>query len=62
MCSRAILATKNKDVDRINEIASNYFPGKSKLYLSPDSVTDKHQKNIFPTEFLNKFEDSSLPS
>ena len=34
MCNRAILASKNNDVDRINDIASRYFPGEAKIYLS----------------------------
>ena len=29
MCNRAILAAKNVDVDNINELASNYFPGEN---------------------------------
>lgn len=61
MCSRAILAGKNRDVNRINEIAADYFPGDSKIYLSADTVLDAYQRNIFPTEFLNKINDSSLP-
>ena len=38
MYNRAILAAKNIDVDKINELASNYFPGQSREYLSADSV------------------------
>ena len=38
MCDRAILAAKNSDVDRINELASQFFPGESQIYLSADSL------------------------
>ena len=61
MCTRAILAAKNRDVDRINDIASAYFPGETKIYLSADSVLDDIQKNIYPTEILNQIRDSSMP-
>ena len=61
MCNRAILAAKNKDVDRLNKKASEYFPGTAKEYLSADTVIDEYQRNIYPTEFLNQINDSSLP-
>ena len=61
MSSRAILAAKNSDTNRINDIASKYFPGISKEYLSCDTVTNSYQQNIFPTELLNTIEESSLP-
>ena len=61
LCSRAILAPKNSDVDRINELASTYFPGESKVYLSADSVTCPKQKSLYPTEFLNKINGAGLP-
>ena len=40
MSKRAILTGKNVDVDKINEIAAEYFPGEAKTYLSADSVTN----------------------
>ena len=46
MSNRAILAAKNTDVDKINELASNYFPGESREYLSADSVRCIKQQNI----------------
>ena len=61
MSNRAILASKNVDVNKINDLASNYFPGLAKTYLSADSCTNEYQQNIYPTEFLNKIIDSSLP-
>ena len=61
LCSRALLAPKNTDVDRINELATQYFPGESKVNLSADLVTCEKQKSLYPTEFLNKINGSGLP-
>ena len=61
MTSRAILAPKNSDVNRINDIAVKYLPGQEKIYLSTDSVTCPRQKTIYPVEFLNKLSASSIP-
>jgi len=61
MCSRSILAAKNSDIDMLNEIGLTYFPGDSKTYLSADRATNEYQKNMFPTEYLNKFKDPSMP-
>ena len=61
MTSRAILAPKNSDVNRINDIAVKYLPGQEKRYLSTDSVTCPRQKTIYPVEFLNKLSASSIP-
>jgi hypothetical protein len=69
MVSRAILAPKNEDVDRINAIAS------SRLHcigadgqrapvvelLSVDSVLEEETAAAYPPEFLNKLEFSGLP-
>ena len=32
MCERAILSGTNADVDNINKLASDYFPGQSQIY------------------------------
>ena len=61
LCNRAILTPKNADVDRINEFASLYFPGESKIYYSADSVACPKQQSLYPTEFLNKINGSGLP-
>ncbi len=60
---RAILTTKNEDVDDINEQIINIFPGDAKEFLSADSVEDKdsvHQ-NLYPIEFLNTLTPSGTP-
>ena len=61
MSNRAILAGKNIDVDKINEMASNYFPGIAQTFLSADSVLCAKQRAIYPTEFLNQITGSGLP-
>jgi hypothetical protein len=61
MSTRAILAGKNRDVNNINQIGTEYFPGISKVYLSADSCNNEIHQNTYPTEFLNKIIDSSLP-
>ena len=38
MSNRAILAAKNTDVDKINEIASQYFPGIAIEIFSAHSI------------------------
>ena len=47
MTSRAILAPTNDEVDNINDLTSNFFPGESKTYLSSDYVTCEKQKSLF---------------
>ena len=61
MCNRAILASKNSDVDRINDHSLELFPGQSITYLSTDSINNNKQQSIYPTEFLNKISGSGLP-
>jgi hypothetical protein len=61
MSNRAILSSKNITVNRINELACKYFPGVSRIYYSIDSCVNDYQVNTYPTEFLNKITDSSLP-
>lgn len=58
---RTILTPKNDDVDKINEIIINSFPGASMVYLSADSVTETSQQHIYPTEFLNSLNLSGIP-
>ena len=61
MCTRTILAAKNVDVNKINQLAFENFPGDFRTYLSADSCTNDYQSNIYPMEFLNTIIDSSLP-
>ena len=60
---RAILTTKNEDVDNINDQIISIFPGNSQEFLSADSVEDKdlvHQ-TLYPVEFLNTLTPSGTP-
>ena len=60
---RAILSTKNEDVDDINKQIINMFPGDAQEFLSADSVDNKdsvHQ-NLYPVEFLNTLTPSGTP-
>ncbi|XP_074320257.1 uncharacterized protein LOC141657045 isoform X1 [Silene latifolia] len=49
---RAILTPRNNDVDSINKILIEKFPGDSHIYKSFDSVIDDNS-NVYPAEFLN---------
>jgi ATP-dependent exoDNAse (exonuclease V) alpha subunit len=58
---RAILATKNSDVQIINDLVSEQFPGAGRQYLSADSITDAETGGVFPTEFLNTLSPNGIP-
>ncbi|XP_073129488.1 uncharacterized protein, partial [Henckelia pumila] len=60
MVDRAIITTKNVDVDEINEILILKFPGEEKVYTSWDSIEDDNH-NLFQEEFLNSLCPSGLP-
>ncbi|XP_074271487.1 uncharacterized protein LOC141595423 [Silene latifolia] len=51
--TRAILTPMNEDVDAINSILIERFPGEATTYKSYDTVLDDKCK-IYPTEFINK--------
>ena len=51
MTERAILSPLNTDVDHINQLASEYFPGVARTYLSADTVLCKSQEAKNSTEF-----------
>ena len=61
--NRAILTTKNENVDDINEKIINIFPGRAQEFLSADSVRDSDSvhENLYPTEFLNTITPSGTP-
>jgi len=63
--NRAILTSKNKDVDAINErVIKNFDKDEpTHVFLSADSVEDRdsvHQ-NLYPVEFLNTLTPSGTP-
>jgi hypothetical protein len=61
MSERTILSSKHTDVNTLNDLAGQYFPGESKDYLSADSCVRKDQQTLYPVEFLNKIFESGLP-
>lgn len=62
ICSRAILAPLNSDVDAINDLAMSKFPGRdTRTFLSADTLGDADDPNLYPPEFLNTLNPSDLP-
>jgi ATP-dependent DNA helicase PIF1 len=58
---RAILAPKNDDVNLINELATDVFPGNATIYLSQDSIPEEDDNaGIYPVEFLNSLNPSGM--
>ena len=60
LCSRAIIAPTNNDVDIINEKMINKFPGEFKIFKSADNV--KSNEDLFPLEFVNKDTPPGFPA
>ncbi|KAK9059208.1 hypothetical protein SSX86_021827 [Deinandra increscens subsp. villosa] len=58
--SRAILSTKNENVDEINDQMIDMFQGEEKIYYSFDEVEDDHN-NLYTVDFLNSLNVSGLP-
>ena len=58
--SRAILSTKNENVDEINDQLIGRFHGEEKIYYSFDEAEDDNN-NFYPLEFLNSLNVSGLP-
>ncbi|KAJ9561616.1 hypothetical protein OSB04_006776, partial [Centaurea solstitialis] len=58
--SRAILSTKNENVDEINDQLIDRFCGDEKVYFSFDEAEDD-RNNFYPMEFLNALTVSGLP-
>ncbi|GBN08300.1 hypothetical protein AVEN_133797-1 [Araneus ventricosus] len=53
LCERAILAPKNENVNKMNEIILQKLPENSITYKFVEAVMDKEQAVYYPTEFLN---------
>ncbi|KAL4568181.1 hypothetical protein LXL04_023788 [Taraxacum kok-saghyz] len=58
--SRAILSTKNENVDEINDQLIDRFIGEQRVYYSFDEAED-NKNNFYPMEFLNSLNVSDLP-
>lgn len=61
MDGRAILAPTNKQVDAINNLITDSFPGKPYVLTSSDDVTNADDLQRFNTEYLNTLTPSGLP-
>ena len=57
----AIYTSLNVDVKDINDICMEKFPGKSKIYLSADSILEHDHQDAIPSEYLNSMSVSGLP-
>ncbi|KAL7106310.1 hypothetical protein ACP275_07G104200 [Erythranthe tilingii] len=60
MTGRAILATRNEHVDKLNEKLISIFPGESREYHSYDEAIDD-TNNFYDEEFLNSLTPNGLP-
>ena len=61
IAKRAILTPRNENVDKINEVIMNRFPGQGKTYLSADTVAEEDLCDAYPTDFLNSITLSGMP-
>ncbi|CAC5405205.1 unnamed protein product [Mytilus coruscus] len=62
--NRSILATKNENVDMINNLVMDKLPAthdQTKTCLTADSVADDDQQGLYPIEFLNTLTPSGKP-
>ena len=58
--SRAILSTKNDNVDEINDVLIGRFHGQEKVYYSFDEAIDD-RNDLYSVEFLNSITVGGLP-
>ena len=60
---RTILCSKNDDVDDVNAVILQQFPGDVKVYHSSDNVVDSGSDGpiLYPAEYLNTINCSGLP-
>ena len=61
MSLRAILTTKNNEVDKLNDDLMNKLTGNMIILKSVDLVADDDQAALYPSEFLNSLSISGLP-
>ena len=62
MNGRAILAPTNKQVDVINNLISDSFPGQSVILTSSDEVVNPDDLQRYNTEYLNTLTPSGMPT
>ena len=61
LAERAILAPRNDDVDYINKILTDSFPGEIILHKSVDKTVEEEEAVNYPTEFLSSLKPTGLP-
>ena len=62
MKGRAILAPTNKQVDQINNLIAEFFPGRPAVLTSSDALINPDDFQRFNTEYLNTLAPSGLPN
>ena len=62
MKGRAILAPTNKQVDQINNLIAEFFPGRPAVLTSSDGLINPDDFQRFNTEYLNTLAPSGLPN
>ncbi|XP_073035172.1 uncharacterized protein [Primulina eburnea] len=60
MTNRAILASKNEYVDKLNDKIIQSFPGEARTFTSFDEAVDD-TRNFYPPEFLNSLTPNGMP-
>ena len=61
LTDRAIICPTNKDVDHINDLLIQQFPGKRHTYKSHDKLLTENQAHSFPVDFLNQVQVNGVP-
>jgi hypothetical protein len=61
---RMILSSRNDDVDDLNDLILNQYPGQGRIFFSQDSVANDRPDEgelMYPAEYLNSINCSGLP-
>ena len=58
---RVIIAPTNVEANEINHILHKVFPGQETVYRSYDTVRNTDKPQLYPLEFLNTIQVSSIP-
>ena len=61
LSERAIICPTNQDVDHINSMMIQKFPGEMHTYKSHDKLLSDHQAHSFPEEYLNSVSVNGVP-
>ncbi len=62
LCSRAILAPKNNDVDKINDKVLDILPGEAYTYLSSNYLMEDDENNAWSPEMLAGLRVQGMPA